>query len=252
MPRGVSRTDEARLQKRLWNPSLLASNSAIAMWLDVDDLSTITIATGVSQWRDKSGNGRNAIQNLTGYQPTITTVNGKRSLFFGGSAFMTITVNDHQGLFLVYRDSSTVGYVEPIGAVLTSAKAPYHGHLNNTQIFNSTFTSSATLNGINRRNGTSIGDGLTTARPSSLCVQSHVPTSAYTSTQALTHVGCNNFSPPSRAITGEINEVIVLLSGAVINTIELIEGYLAWKWWGSDNTLVASHPFRNQPPLIGD
>lgn len=250
MPRGVSRIDEARLQKRLWNPSLLVSS--LAAWLDVEDLATTTIATGVSQWRDKSGNARNSIQNSGGNQPTITTVNGKRSLFFGGSAFMTITVNNHQGLFFVYRDSSTVAYGEPIGSVLTSGKAPYHGHLNNTQIFNSSFTNSATLNGINRRNGTSIGDGLTTPRPGSLCIQSHVPNSAYSSTQALTHVGCNNFSPPSRAITGEINEVIVLSSAVTLQTVEVIEGYLAWKWWDSNNTLNASHPFRNRPPMIGD
>jgi hypothetical protein len=42
---------EALLQGRLWTPALLGP----ALWLTANDLSTISIATNVSQWRDKSG-----------------------------------------------------------------------------------------------------------------------------------------------------------------------------------------------------
>jgi len=40
------------------------------LWLDAADSSVITIATGVSQWRDKSGNANNLTQSTTGNQPT--------------------------------------------------------------------------------------------------------------------------------------------------------------------------------------
>jgi hypothetical protein len=43
-----------------------------ALWLDAADSSTITIATGVSQWNDKSGNGYNFTQSTTTLQPTRT------------------------------------------------------------------------------------------------------------------------------------------------------------------------------------
>lgn len=39
-------------------------------WLDASDASTFTIATGVQQWRDKSGNGYHAEQASAGNRPT--------------------------------------------------------------------------------------------------------------------------------------------------------------------------------------
>jgi len=70
MPRGVSIYDEARLQGRLWTPAL----ERPAFWLDVADISTMTIATGVSHWRDKSGNGANATQAAAARQPAYSPV----------------------------------------------------------------------------------------------------------------------------------------------------------------------------------
>lgn len=49
-----------------WTPARLPG---LALWLSAADLSTITIATGVSEWRDKSGNGRHVSQGTTGSQP---------------------------------------------------------------------------------------------------------------------------------------------------------------------------------------
>jgi hypothetical protein len=43
-----------------------------ALWLDGADASTITTATGVSQWNDKSGNGFNLTQSTGSLQPTRT------------------------------------------------------------------------------------------------------------------------------------------------------------------------------------
>jgi hypothetical protein len=44
----------------------------LGLWLDGADSSSITTATGVSQWNDKSGNGYNLTQGNTGSQPTRT------------------------------------------------------------------------------------------------------------------------------------------------------------------------------------
>ena len=87
MPRGVSPVDEARLQGRLWSPALLRT----ALWLDAADLSTISTATGVSQLRDKSGNGRNFTQGTGGTQPTLTPngLNGRNVLSYNGSQWLT-------------------------------------------------------------------------------------------------------------------------------------------------------------------
>ena len=87
MPRGVSPLDEARLQGRLWTPDQLRT----ALWLDAADLSTISVTTGISQWRDKSGNQRHFTQGAVGTQPTLTPdgLNGRNVLSFNGSQWLT-------------------------------------------------------------------------------------------------------------------------------------------------------------------
>jgi hypothetical protein len=54
-------------------------------------LSTISVATGVSTWRDKSGNQRNFSQATGGTQPTLTPngLNGNNVLSFNGSQWLT-------------------------------------------------------------------------------------------------------------------------------------------------------------------
>jgi len=74
----------------VWNPSMLST----ALWLDAADASTITESGGaVSQWDDKSGNGRNAVQASSGSRPAYTAnaLNNKNVLTLDGTDdFMTV------------------------------------------------------------------------------------------------------------------------------------------------------------------
>ena len=66
------------------------------LWLDAADSSTVTIATGVSSWRDKSGNGLNALQATGSLQPVYTqnVLNGLPGLYFDGADdFLSIADN---------------------------------------------------------------------------------------------------------------------------------------------------------------
>jgi len=81
-----------------------------ALWLDAADTSTITASSGsVSQWDDKSGNGRNVTQATGSAQPTTgsTTQNGLNTLSFDGNDWLrAATASDwtflHDGtLYLV-------------------------------------------------------------------------------------------------------------------------------------------------------
>ena len=87
MPRGTNLPDEAQIQEALWTPALLRP----ALWLDAADLSTISTGTGVSELRDKSGNGRHVTQGTGGTQPTLTPsgLNGRNVLSFNGSQYLT-------------------------------------------------------------------------------------------------------------------------------------------------------------------
>ena len=72
------------------NQTFLPSDLAgLQLWLDAEDLSTITESSGaVSQWNDKSGNGQNAAQGIGSAQPTTgsRTLNGRNAIDFDGSA----------------------------------------------------------------------------------------------------------------------------------------------------------------------
>lgn len=74
------------LGSRLWRPSVLGSS--LALWLDADDASTITLnGSTVSQWRDKSGNGMHATQATAANQPIYNAIglNTKPVLGFDGT-----------------------------------------------------------------------------------------------------------------------------------------------------------------------
>jgi hypothetical protein len=115
MPRGTNIYDEAQLQGRLWTPGLLRP----ALWLDAADLSTISIGTGVSEWRDKSPNGRNFTQGTGGTQPTFTAngLNGLPVLSFNGSQYLTSISTAATWNFLHNSNGSSVFAVWRAGNV---------------------------------------------------------------------------------------------------------------------------------------
>jgi hypothetical protein len=72
-----------------WTPTSLGSS--LALWLDADDASTITSSAGlVSEWRDKSGNNRDATQADPNSRPST---NGSGLTFDSSNKFMTGVMN---------------------------------------------------------------------------------------------------------------------------------------------------------------
>ena len=59
-----------------------------SLWLDAADSSTITIQTGVSQWSDKSGQGRHVTQSTTSFQPVYSSASN--ALVFNSNAWLGI------------------------------------------------------------------------------------------------------------------------------------------------------------------
>jgi hypothetical protein len=73
-----------------WTPA----NITTALWLDAADASTVTtVSSAVSQWNDKSGNGRNAAQSTAGNRPAYQSAaqNGLNAVRFtaASSHFLT-------------------------------------------------------------------------------------------------------------------------------------------------------------------
>jgi hypothetical protein len=69
-------------------------------WLDASQSSTITIGTGVSEWRDAAGGSIKATQNTGNNQPAYQTAqqNGKNALYFDG-VNDGLTVGDLSAMF---------------------------------------------------------------------------------------------------------------------------------------------------------
>jgi hypothetical protein len=102
-----------------FNPKTL---TGLLVWMDSSDSSTYTIASGVSEWRDKSGNGRSFTQSTANNQPIVsaTTQNGKALLEFDGvNDKLAATGNWLQiancTLFAAYRRTAGV-----YGGIITS------------------------------------------------------------------------------------------------------------------------------------
>lgn len=277
MPRGVSRYDEAQLQGRLWRPSTVAPN--LVGWWDADDLSTITVSTGVSEWRDKSGNGRHLSQATSGNQPALNlnNLNGRNTIKFTRSSsnrldlsnfpttgitelgvyFVTkwlttgtSVVNDTQSL-IDNNNAATSGWVfqdrpdltnKPLQAAYSPApgSGASYGAVDTAQTGNDAWKIVGGVFVGGASGSATLFDGGTQRASTS-------NTNTLTLNASLRIGGF--LSGNSRHFNGAFAEIIIV-SNATAIVRQRIEGYLAWKW-GLASSLDASHPFYNRPPLIG-
>lgn len=238
-----------------------------ALWLDAADSSTITQASGlVSQWNDKSGNGRNATQTTPSIRPLYNTVpiNGLSTLSFDGAengSIMTTTFNlpNNFSLFLVARKTlqTTFGGLSQVRPAIGTPSTP-----NNLSVFG-TFASDASA-----FPPTSADFGLGTNRITPVAAswvdnQIRIMSSTYNGTTLSGWLDGTTFSTPlsitisnfsevqiggindnaRRRFAGQIAEVLIFNS--VLSTVnrEIVEGYLAWKW-GLQANLPVGHPYK--------
>lgn len=279
MPRGVSRFDEAQLQQRLWLPDVLRP----ALWLDAADVSTITIATGVSEWRDKSGNNRHATQATTTLQPaySASAMRGRPGLIWPSppanpsrtliTPSFDIGISNIAATFCVsrldagvtsgaYRRLFVNNSANPIGYTLW-----YFG-TSSGQALGAIAGTSATgadwVVGAERNSPfvlSMVGPNNGGLAASNLRARLNGGVSTYTRTDATGTVGgTSNFTIGAAESAyqagtspwgGEISEIVHFNTTLSSRDVNVIEGYLAWKW---GVTLAADHPFANRPPLIGD
>jgi hypothetical protein len=260
MPRGINIVDEARIQRRLWTPEILG----LALWFDASDISTISVATGVSEWRDKSRNARHVSQATGANQPAYTVggLNGLNVLTFDGTNdFMSNTAYSFPTVYSIYAvgRSSATSYSRLLNV---GGSTDLRGFLG-TGSSNSNY---ATFFG----NGTNWNDILSNTPNQSIASTSilgvvkdnavagatpYVNGIAQNTKNGTTTTGTGfifgKAATPEQYWNGIIAEVIIQSSLSTNLQRLAIEGYLAHKW-GLQRNLPASHPFANRPPLIGD
>jgi hypothetical protein len=243
MPRGVSPIDEARLQGRLWSPDALR----LGAWYDAADLATIATASGaVTDWRDKSGNGRN-LTAVSTQRPTYTA-NGfnNRPAINYGAALNTNRMSWTGAAFNPVRTFGVAHWEGPNPFVGYSGLLSFN-YAGNSDLFlaeesRQWFGSrSVFLNG-----NDPIANPLPTIQSPFLWGDNEAANAGRT----FMWIGADR-NENNRGWRGKIAEVVITLLAPTLQERRTIEGYLAWKW-GLDANLPASHPYRNRPPLIGD
>lgn len=233
-----------------WTPALIST----ALWLDAADASTITESGGaVSQWNDKSGNGRNVAQSTAANRPTYAT----NKIVFDGTDLLDVpvaigTASQNGFIFacvassassdagLIGQDNADVSFWRIRGVNQLrdpgGAGAPYSNTFGIASNAVSIVTWIQANNFIqSRANGTPV----TTLTPSA------------TSFQYLTasvKIGRRSVEAASGSFgSKDVYELICISSLSTLVAIEKLEGYLAHKW-GLTANLPANHPYKVNPP----
>ena len=223
------------------------SLSGLALWLDAADSTTIQFSSGanISNWRDKSGNERNATQGTTINQPSI----GSRSVVFDTNKLLTTTYTSFppsETIFIVLNVFSATNGVE--GQLLqTSAVGGRQFGLNALRLVTA-------KSGVGYLIGIGAGGTLTSNTPTLVgstndgsqifhyingsVTGTNLSITPYSGT-GTTLIG--NTSGRNTGLVGYINEILTYSNTLSVNQRQQVEGYLAWKW-GIRSSLPSTHP----------
>lgn len=266
---------------KLWTPAEITT----ALWVDASDEDTITLDEydNVSQWDDKSGNGRNLVQTTVSYRPGYSTdqiINTgiAKSLFRSLSGISDGTVNEYTIFMVVTPDknSSTIYSQSNTGGQYYSGDA-----YNNTVFAVSGNTGSAfgpvapifsiTGNCIAMTETRTDLAPYLVSRPHSIgfnkfCVMFQRKTNGTIKSglngvlvdgevSTVLDISWVSLNTPSAYTSnsyfnGKIHEIILIFDGDINDEFrQLIEGYLAHKW-GTTGLLASDHPFKGYPPYV--
>ena len=235
-----------------WTPAALGNS--LAMWLDAADALTIIQSGGaVSQWSDKSGNGRHALPATVANQPTtgLVTINGRNTIDFDGSTdrmdIDNLAVNNLHTIYAVGYTVNSSGYRDLLRGKIVNEDLHF-GQLNGS--FSSFYGNNSSWADIsaNSPNRTSTsasifgivanGAGIATPYHNGTAQSNKNCTMAGTTTGfSIGSVAGNNFWD------GPIAEIVVAPTALSTADRQKIEGYLAHKW-GLTANLPSGHPYK--------
>ena len=250
--------------QQLWTPIQLSPSA----WYDAADSGTITLSgSNVTQWNDKSGNGRN--MTVGGNSPTIATasLNGLNTIAFDNRTVTQTLIGTYNysgtNITLAAVAFSTRGSGTTANPRIWSLNSTGNLDYQNTQGMLMGYAGS-NFALLYRNNATAAQSTVSTNALWSF----HVGTksggnatissngeSRATGTTSTAAFGFNEFriggaTTGDGGLFGNIAEALMLPYAVTISEQQQIEGYLAWKW-GLVANLPSTHPYKNSPPYIG-
>ena len=242
----------------LWTPADITTQ----IWYDASDASTVTETGGrLSQWDDKSGNGRNA-SGGGGADYNIAAINGLNTVSMDGTAsdWLNTDLNWMAGAkysitAMVTRKNSSLCFTtgRPSGA----SNGLFHIGWDNSITFRMAhFSNPAQVDlsvpafttevptmytGYNR---TTVGKGIRYFAPTGYLTATNANTTDL-ATNSLATLG--RFGGSYSATT--LCEIVMTNNSVADSVLEQIEGYMAWKW-GEQALLPVTHPYYSAPPYV--
>jgi hypothetical protein len=246
-----------------WKPTDLGSQ--LHAWYDADDAATITTATGVSAWADKSTNARSAAQPNTSYRPTRATnaQNSRAVLQFDGT-------NDHLigGYNLTGEASFSIHFaawpasaarfqciVRQQGPGVGYVIVPYAFDFPTNPVVILSFdgaTTSVNESGVTTTGGVVFGF-VRVSGSSNKAFKNGTENSTRTAntsslaTGATAAIGANANAITNDPYRGDLGDLIITTGTLSSTDREKIEGYLAHKW-GLTGNLPSGHPYKTTAP----
>ena len=253
-----------------------SSITGMQLWLDANDSGSIVqVGPRVSQWNDKSGNGKTFSNSTSNDSPTYDSV--AKQLFFSSNALnassIILTNQRNLNFFAVWSVSTTTGAT--FQAVFEqNALTNSNGY--RFMVYGSPFDSRSGnfygLNGYGTNPTPTLGFPAFTVNSTMMSfigAQSDGTTftvnnrhnGALYSTQTISQANFNVASATTRLgrrvggteepFYGKLAEILLYSSVLGVNQYQVLEGYLAWKW-GLSTLLPSFHPFYTRQPLPTD
>jgi len=242
-----------------WTPALIST----ALWLDAADANTITtVSGGVSQWDDKSGNGRHVSQATSANRPTVASavLNGKNIIRFDptGSPDRLATASALYttasfGIYAVTANRSASGESAWAGQYLVASAGRtliYQNGVSTRSAAISTGSNAVDFSGTPNTNFHLFGyDRNGTNAELFYEAVSRSTTSSLANQITNTPFALGDMSDGGATIVAALDaaEVVCLTAPASTDIRQRIEGYLAHKW-GLTANLPSNHPYKVNPP----
>jgi hypothetical protein len=226
--------------------------SGCQLWLDGADRNSVVLSgSNVTQWRDKSGQGRNAIVSSNAF---ATYSGNPLGLRFSNSFYTTTYTADptNETSFTVFNYIDGHPNIIIVGASSGGREIAIFNTVNDIGIIKALIawgpTTPITSNAIQMATAV-----LTSGVSSSISANGGAPTvgSAITfNSGGNTVLGRENAANPL-PFGGFLYETIFYNFVLSTSQRQQVEGYLAWKW-GLQSSLPATHPYKNSPipPLL--
>ena len=215
------------------------------VWLDALDSGTIALATGVSQWNDKSGNANHFAQATGANQPPYTA-----------GTYPYIGINNIAGTvgltsvkaFSTYQAYTLLQYKTGVESTFGGQETMFSGPgglgVNRFLMANagtSSISGGGTIDsGLAKKNGGS-ASAVVLPMPWSIVVSDL----SVNNSQVWT-IGCNG-QAAGRTWTGFYREIVLLSAIASAGNQQKLEGYYAWKW-NLLSVLPGGHPYKTVIP----